>query len=371
MGRKKTHEEYVNQVAAINPNIEVIEKYNGLKNKILHRCKIDGYEWYVTPDSILQGHGCPLCYGNVKRTQQQYEDEVEKINPNIEVVDKYINVNAPILHRCKIDGYEWKTAPANILSGKGCPKCAGNIKYTNQTFREKLYNINPNIEVIGDYTNMKHKVLCRCIIDGYEWNVDPSALLSGYGCPVCAGNKKRSHQEYIEEVQSINPDIVVIEEYANALQPILHKCNKCGTEWYSTPHHILEGHGCPKCNANVSFGENDIKNFLDDKEINYIRQYTFKNCKNIKELPFDFYLFDYNACIEFDGIQHFEPIDYFGGKTAFEDLKKRDTIKTNYCMSNNIPLLRIRYDEDISSALDNFLDSLTIQNYNQEPERAC
>ena len=47
--KKKTHEEYVVEVAKANPNIEVIGTYINIKTKILHRCKIDGYEWYATP----------------------------------------------------------------------------------------------------------------------------------------------------------------------------------------------------------------------------------------------------------------------------------------------------------------------------------
>ena len=81
-------------------------------------------------------------------------------------------------------------------------------------------------------------------------------------------------------------------------------------------------------------------------------------CK--KELPFDFYLPDYNVCIEYDGIQHFEPVD-FGGKgqewacQQFESLKLRDDIKNAYCAANNIPLCRIKYTQNIKTTLDVFL----------------
>lgn len=63
MGRRKTHEEYVAQVAEINPNIEVIGQYVNANVKILHRCKIDDQEWMATPDHILHGTSCPYCSG--------------------------------------------------------------------------------------------------------------------------------------------------------------------------------------------------------------------------------------------------------------------------------------------------------------------
>ena len=72
-------------------------------------------------------------------------------------------------------------------------------------------------------------------------------------------------------------------------------------------------------------------------------------------MPFDFYLSDLNICIEYDGIQHFKPIDYFGGDTAFILLQTNDQIKNEYCIENNIKLIRIRYDENIEEKLSNIL----------------
>jgi very-short-patch-repair endonuclease len=75
----------------------------------------------------------------------------------------------------------------------------------------------------------------------------------------------------------------------------------------------------------------------------------------IKKLKFDFYLPNYNLCIEYDGRQHFEPIDFFGGEKNFEIIKKRDKIKNEYCLNNNIHLIRIPYNEykNINSILHN------------------
>jgi len=58
-------------------------------------------------------------------------------------------------------------------------------------------------------------------------------------------------------------------------------------------------------------------------------------------------------CIEYDGIQHFKPIEYFGGEESFLSLKKRDKIKTDFCIKNNIKLLRIGYKDNMSNKLIN------------------
>ena len=52
-----------------------------------------------------------------------------------------------------------------------------------------------------------------------------------------------------------------------------------------------------------------------------------------------------HTIIEFDGLQHFEPIKHFGGQEAFEKLKTNDKIKNYYCEDNYINLIRIKYDE--------------------------
>lgn len=86
---------------------------------------------------------------------------------------------------------------------------------------------------------------------------------------------------------------------------------------------------------------------MDNNNIKYIKQKTFKECKDIKLLKFDFYLPEYNMCIEFDGIQHFKPIERFGGIDGFKKTKQNDKTKNIYCDKNNIKLLRIKYNENI------------------------
>lgn len=89
----------------------------------------------------------------------------------------------------------------------------------------------------------------------------------------------------------------------------------------------------------------------------------FLDCCNIKPLPFDFYLPEYNVCIEYDGIQHFEPTR-FNKKMTIEEAndnfiqqKFRDEIKNNYCKNNNIKLLRIPYTEydNIEKVINKYL----------------
>ena len=284
---------------------------------------------------------------------------MHNINPNIIAVDMYVNCRTKMTHRCCVDGYEWEALPTNLLQGTGCPVCAGKIKTTN-VFIEEMNEKNPNITIIGEYIDAKTKILCECTIDGYRWFTTPNSLLAGSGCLVCSGVKRKTTEEYIEEVGLVDKNIMVVDRYINARTKIMHKCAIDGHTWMADPHHILSGRGCPKCNA--SKGEKFIARYLNDNNIEFEIQYTFEDCKNIFCLPFDFYLPQYNTCIEYDGEQHFMPIDFFGGENAFEIRKKNDVIKSEYCSMNNIQLLRIRYDDDIIDLLNVYLSQLTIQN---------
>ena len=85
--------------------------------------------------------------------------------------------------------------------------------------------------------------------------------------------------------------------------------------------------------------------YLEKINTDYEMQYRFKDCKFKYTLPFDFYLPQYNCCIEFDGKQHYQIVKHFGGLDEFIDTKIRDTIKNIYCQQNNIKLIRIPYWE--------------------------
>lgn len=297
-----------------------------------------------------------------KKTHEEYVAELAVKNPFVKVVDKYINSQTEILHECMIDGHQWLVRPGNILQGKGCPKChhrkLGNmLKKTHDEYVMELSEVNPCIEVIGQYIGATTQILHRCTIHNVTWNVSPDSVLQGGGCPKChyekVGGKLRiSHEEYIRAVAIKNPNIEVVGQYVNSKIPILHECKIHKTTWNAQPCHILEGHGCPQCSE--SYGEKRVRQWLDCHNIEYIPQKTFTDCKNKRELPFDFYIPAYNLCIEYDGEQHFRPVDFFGGEINFQQRQHNDQIKTQYCEKNNIHLLRIPYFKNIEEELENF-----------------
>lgn len=283
-----------------------------------------------------------------KRTHEEFVSILLGVNSDIEVTGRYIGAHTKIEVVCKLDNHIWMESPNNLIRGSGCPECrkknlSHKFRKDEKKFLEELKETNPNIKIIGKYVNSKTHIKIKCKICGWDWKMTPNNLLRGYGCPRCAKQLKDKTTDYFKwELSLINKDIVVLGEYVGANKLIKLKCKKCSNKWANSPSHLLGGQGCPKCNA--SKGEKEVEEVLNKLSIRHIREYRFDDCKNGHHtLPFDFYLPDYDACIEYDGEQHFKPIDYFGGEKAFIRRQKNDTIKNKYCKSNKIKLIRIPY----------------------------
>lgn len=169
----------------------------------------------------------------------------------------------------------------------------------------------------------------------------------------------------MQELAAINPHILPLEKYKTDHEKILCRCTIHDYEWYVAPNKILHNPtGCPKCQLYKN--EQCIANVLDSLNITYDMQKRFDDCRDKNPLPFDFYLPDYNMCIEYDGEQHFYADNYYNRiSNSFDIRKLHDEIKTTYCSQNNIHLLRIPYweNQNIEKIL---LTNLYQQNLNQQ-----
>lgn len=117
---------------------------------------------------------------------------------------------------------------------------------------------------------------------------------------------------------------------------------ECGNYTTVSSNNLRQGkygtQSCGKCHS--SHGQNKIREILRSNHVNFIEEYRFKDCKDQRPLPFDFFV-ESTYIIEFDGMQHFKEVDnnFFNHQLT----KKHDKIKNNYCKQNNIPIIRIPY----------------------------
>lgn len=136
-------------------------------------------------------------------------------------------------------------------------------KHTNDEFIEKLKIFRPSLIPLEEYHGVDYKIQFQCKDCGYIFESTPYILLKKKkvisGCKKCNGLAKKTHEEYLIDLQVCNKNIVPLEQYKTSCKNILHKCNICGYEWMVKPSNLLSGFGCPAChNKKVLKGYNDL-----------------------------------------------------------------------------------------------------------------
>ena len=192
MSRKKTHEEFLAELKEKSPNIIVLGEYKSAITPIECECERCGHIWPPTPNSLLSGHGCPICDGGINKGNAAFLEELHRVNPNIKPLETYQNNKTPILCECKQCGHIWPAKPKNLLKNKySCPKCGPEQRgvtqrKTNLDFINELAELHPNIEPLDEYTTSSKRIKCKCKKCGHIWHPTPNNLLSkGSGCPNC------------------------------------------------------------------------------------------------------------------------------------------------------------------------------------------
>lgn len=193
------------------------------------------------------------------------------------------------------------------------------------------------------YKSYKDKVDIICYKHGTFNQSFESHISKKSGCPVCFGNMKDTTKTFIKKATKIHMGIYTYDKviYVNSLTKVIICCNKHGDFKQIPGNHINKKAGCPKCRA--SKGELKILQFLIKNDFKYISEYRFNDCKYKYTLPFDFFLPDYNICLEYDGIQHFKESTLF--IESLDSIKLRDGIKNKYCLDKKINLIRISYKD--------------------------
>ena len=125
MSSKKTHEQFLLELYNVNQDVDILSKYINSKTYLKCRCKLCGHIYDSLPSNLLKGYKCKLCFGSVKKTQDEFEECVHNIFPHLEVRGEYMGARFHIPMHCNICGGDWNPKATHILSGHGCPYCAG------------------------------------------------------------------------------------------------------------------------------------------------------------------------------------------------------------------------------------------------------
>ena len=304
MSKKYTYEDIKEIVEKEGDKlISTYDEYKGNKSILKIECKCGRASFYRRLSSIKQNHAyhCQKCINeNLSKIKKGKSVKLEKMS--YEDVKEYV----------KLKGCEFLSDKYNVASDTYLFKCScGNI--FERTFH-KFKDSNQTVCNKCSKKRMKSKLKLN-----YK---DVKRYIESKGCKLLS------------------------KEYINNETKLHIQCS-CGTEFYRDFTHYKDdkSYYCNKCAKLVSKGEGAIIDLLDKWNIKYEFQRTFNDCRFKGVLPFDFYLPEYNICIEYDGRQHYQFIGTFGDLDEFIDRKIRDTVKNIYCKNNNIKLIRIPYWE--------------------------
>lgn len=271
--------------------------------------------------------------------------------------EEYKNNKTKLKIKCD-KGHEYEATWAHYNQGSRCPHC--NIESKKFTYKEVKEYIEKDGYVLlsKEYKNSNQKLKIQCD-KGHIYEVSYLHYkYSGSRCPHCnkelkiqtlkkSSEERKNDYEYIKSEMEKDGNILLSKEYISNKKPLSIQCPN-GHVYNASWGSFLQGSRCPHCVS--SKGEKEIENILNKFNIEYISQYRFKDCKDKIELPFDFYIPNLNVAIEYDGEQHYKPVDFAnkGAEWATNNMletQRRDNIKTQYCLDNNIKLIRIPYWE--------------------------
>lgn len=284
-----------------------------------------------------------------RKTHQEFLEELHLKNTNnIEVLGTYKTTDTKIKVLFKECGHVRYMTPKHLLRGQGCghencmSKKISHMKLSKKLDKRYGQFQDLGITLLSSFEGVKQNIKIKNNKCGHVYETNAGNVLGGSGCPVCHGIK--DDELFKKEIKErYGDEYTILGKYTNGLTKIKTKHNPCGHIWHPTPKTLLRRRTCPKCNK--SKGEHFVSEFLKSNNIDYKTQYIFTDCKHINPLPFDFAITidGQLKLIEFDGSQHFGKSNYWGNKDRYNDIKRNDNIKNQYCKENQIPLLRIPY----------------------------
>ena len=306
-----------------------------------------------------------------RKTNKEFLLELDKLEDGSEylVLDNYVKSDVKIRFKHLVCGNTFKMRPDCFLRGQRCPACARersrDVRFINnrRKFSSKFkIRSKGEYECLGSFKGATVKIKFKHLVCGHIFNMSPHHFIDDHaGCPFCFGTPRKTMDEFKRQVHAKfnNQYTILSSSYISTEDHVLCRCNKCGNQWKITPANLLRGYGCPVCHS--SKGERFIRGVLLNNNISFEFAKTFDTLIDKSNLRYDFYLPDYNLLIEYQGKQHYQPVNFHGALSEdqqYSNYKRQqyhDWLKYNFAIKNNYSLLYIPYwvntYEDISKLI--------------------
>lgn len=292
-----------------------------------------------------------------RKNDKQFQQEVYNlVGGEYVFMEPYINSYTKIKVKHNKCGRVYEVQPNAFLHGSRCPYCVyESFRKTNNKFKQEIYDlVGDEYTFLDSYVNNKTKIKVKHNKCGNVYKVTPGNFIHGNRCPYCSITGRKTDAEFKQEVFAlVGDDYTFLDAYVNSCTKLRVRHNKCGHIYKAEPNSFIQGHRCPYCNSPK--GETIISRILDTLNINYEYQKTFDDLKDVQPLSYDFYVQDQRLLIEYQGEQHYRPVDLWGGEEQFKVRQKHDKMKADYAKYHNYNLIAIPYTEDTFLKIKKYL----------------
>ena len=300
-------------------------------------------------------------------TRNKFIDETGNVYGKLTVLEKaekpIKNKDRSLYWKCKCEcGNITIVNGRDLRQGKtkscGCGMQENQKNFGKNNFIDETGNQYGRLTVLKEVPNKRGFAtwLCQCEC-GNTCEIEGHLLRNGSIKSCGCLRKESGGHNLINEIGNKYGKLTVIKqvESQSGCATWLCKCdcgNFCEVTGANLRRHAVKSCGCVK-----SWGEQEIIEFLQNKNINFKKEYWFQDLITEDKHghpKFDFAIFDDNNnlkfLIEYQGIQHFIDNKNFGKRQR----ELTDKLKLEYCIKNNIDLKYILYSENIKEKLNTF-----------------
>ena len=244
------------------------------------------------------------------------------------------------------------------MQGNLCPQCALKFlkerwqtdprRWTNERFDAFLLDNDIPFERLGKVTGSLNVIQCRCKICQLIWNPRLSDIVNkGNRCPQCSGKLPWTDERFDRVIKDQKMPIKRLGNVHGAFGKVQCLCLLCNKEWSISPDNLNHGKGCPE----HRFSKNELMTmkFLLELCPQYCNEPDFHDgcwiqfSENIWGRPdFKLNVNGKTVFIEYNGLQHYGPVEFFGGVEKYESYQvPRDVSLEKWCSDREIPLFKI------------------------------
>jgi len=179
---KLSHQQFINKLNLIQPNITVLSEFKSLKCKLIVKDLL-GIEYFVRPDGLLNGK-IPNILSAIDKTSA-FKLKIKKLFPNLKVISNYTSIKEKVIVEDEL-GFQYKIWPWNLLQGTSSPSLTTCMNKT-ELFVYRLNIIHNNYYDYSKtiFKSTKDKIIIICPKHGEFIQKATEHLDSGNGCKEC------------------------------------------------------------------------------------------------------------------------------------------------------------------------------------------